>query len=93
VPLTDRSDTDNDAYVNAIAEAMLAPKDVAPDAWRHAGTVAANHVIDHHPAEVADELAEADEEWNLPGRMGPCWLALLAGYRDTLHEYTDRGKD
>jgi hypothetical protein len=92
---------DDAEVVDAIADAMHAAsltevrkhgKQPAVDAYRHAGTVCANHLIGRHPERVEAELAEADREWNMPGRIGPNWTALISGYRDALREYTE-GKD
>jgi hypothetical protein len=92
----------DDEVVEAIAAAQFASSlpqvrvhghQVAVDAWRHAGVTCANHLIDRHPELVEHELADVDTEWNTPCRIGPRWLALIAGYRDTLREYAQRGAD
>ena len=83
----------DDEVVNAVADAILAGKAEAEAAWRLAGVVCANHMITRHPEYVPAELAEADAEWNTPCRLGPRWLALIGGYRETLREYTERGND
>jgi hypothetical protein len=91
----------DDAVVESIAAAQLATaysarttgKQAAVDAWHHVGVVCANHLIDTHHDRLAAELAEVEQEWNTPGRVGPHWLALVGGYRDTLREYAERGSD
>ena len=90
-----RSDVErrNDEYVEAIATAMLADTEHEVAAWEHAGTVCANHLIDFHPTWVESELAEADQEWNTPGRIGRRWLSLIGAYRNALREYVERGND
>lgn len=92
---SDRSDVErrNDEYVEAIATAMLADTAHEVAAWEHAGIVCANHLIDFHPSRVESELAEAEAEWNTPGRIGRRWLSLIGAYRDALREYVERGTD
>lgn len=76
--------------VDALSHAMLTR---TTEAWQAAGITCANHTIGHHPEEVLAELTEVDQEWNAGTRLGPNWLALITGYRDTLREYVERGTD
>ena len=89
--------TDDDP-VSALADALLASPDAQVQAWRHAGVVYANHLIDYHRDQVGDELFEANLAWDAPcpAEWADCmssWVALVAGYRDTLREYVERGND
>jgi hypothetical protein len=83
------------AAVKALVTAALdeTPGRPGEAAWHHAGVVCANHVIEDHRDLVASELAEADSEWDATQRLGPNWLALMSGYRETLREYAERGND
>jgi hypothetical protein len=81
---------DSGEALAALIEATSRP---TREAWHHAGVVYANHLIEHHRDQVEIELADADREWDTTTRLGPNWLALVAGYRDTLREYTQRGSD
>jgi hypothetical protein len=92
----------DDAVVEAIASAQFAAsrsevrehgKQPAVHAWHHAGVVCANHLIDFHRERLAAELAEAQREWDTPTRLGAYWEALINGYRTTLIEYDQRGRD
>lgn len=73
--------------------AAMSTGGLAPDRWNAAGIACANYVITTTPQGVLGELAEVDQEWDGHQRMGPNWTAMLAGYRDTLREYVERGTD
>lgn len=84
MPLSALSEPD-DAVVEALA---FAAECATPAAWEYAGTVAANHVIEHHRDLIESELTAAQAEWDTNLRTGANWRALIGAYRMTLFEYT-----